>query len=345
MSSRERLEKSLDMLGFGHDRRALSVLRAIMNVQSSLQRPVDALEIYDGLLQVEPGAHLTRTWVRKVLEALVNMRMVMVESDIAHRKKYSADANTIVTGLEDLKHQTLTRLETRRRFLQKELSLLSSVDFSHMAKSLTRRTRNTKEQPRSRLLKGLEAYREITNSEIYGRAGAGSIIRVARLWLRPFMSNVLEAFDDLLSAVERGADLQFCVTPDILTQGDLVATGLPETKLVESLARVAKLRTEGARIDVRICIPNARTYHFSSLNDESMVILLSEDPLAATWVSRSFNPGLVKSAIASFDRTWKQSISLFDSPQRLIERFPGSESGYLISTMVGSQKRTEGKKV
>jgi len=105
------------------------------------------------------------------------------------------------------------------------------------------------------------------------------------------------------------------------------------------------LRKEGARIDVRICSPNARTYHFSSLNDESMVILLSENPLAATWVSRSFNPDFVESAIASFDHTWEQSISLFDSPQRLIERLPGSESGYLVSTMVGSQKRMEGKKV
>ncbi|RDE11232.1 MAG: hypothetical protein C4K49_12225 [Candidatus Thorarchaeota archaeon] len=333
------------MLGFAHDLRALSVLRAVLNVQSSLQRPVDVLEIYDALLRAEPGVDLTRTGVRKVLEALVNMRMVMVDSDRARRKKYSADANTIVTGLEDLKHQTLTRLEARRRFLREELSLLSSVDFSHMAASLTRRTKNNKEQPRSRLLRGPEAYREATRSEIFGKATAGSIIRVTRLWLGPFMSTVLEAFNDLLRAVEKGAELQFCVTPDILTQSDLLATGLPEDNLMESFARVARLRKEGAKIDTRICGPNARTYHFSSLNDESMVILLSEDPLAATWVSRSFNPDLVKSAIASFDLIWEQSVSLFDSPQRLIDMFPGSKSGYLISTLVRSRERMEGKRV
>ena len=58
LSSRQKLEKSLTQLGFAHDTRALSVLRAIMKIQSSPSKSLAISETHDSLKRVEPGTSL-----------------------------------------------------------------------------------------------------------------------------------------------------------------------------------------------------------------------------------------------------------------------------------------------
>jgi hypothetical protein len=333
LSSSQKLERSLRQLGFDPDTRALGVLRAMMRIQSTPPRSLDIAEIHDSLMHVEPGIALSKAWVRKVLLQLLDMQMIRVENESDSRRKYISDVDTIVAGLEQLKGQTLTDLEKRRRALNDELDRLSAINLGDLARSITGEIVAKVEQPSSKLLKGLEAYRDFTNTEIYARAGPGDVIRVAQLWLKPFTGNIIERIEHILGAAERGANVRYRITAGILAANDFLTAGVRKDKLVEFFVRALAQRQKGMNIDIRIHPARTPTYHFASLNEESMVMLLSEDPLTAMWLSRSFNPDLIQTAIASFDWTWNQSISVLDDPERLTLSAPGSESSYFVSAM------------
>jgi hypothetical protein len=333
LSSSQKLERSLRQLGFDQDTRALSVLRAMMKIQSTPPRSLDIAEIHDSLMQVEPGTALSKAWVRKVMQQLLDMQMIRVENESDSRRKYISDVDTIVAGLEQLKGQTLTDLEKHRRALKDELDRLSAINLGDLARSITGEIVSKIEQPSSKLLKGLEAYRDFTNTEIYARAGPGDVVRLAQLWLKPFTGSITERIEYILGAAERGADVRYRITAGILSANDFLTASVRKDKLVEFFVRASAQRQKGMNIDVRIHPARTPTYHFSSLNEDSMVMLLSEDPLTAMWLSRNFNPDLIQTAIASFDRTWIQSISVLDNPGQLALGVSGSESSYFLSAM------------
>ena len=128
LSSQQKLEKALTDLGFGHDTRALSVLRAMMRIESTPSRSLGLEEIHDSLKRVEPGTNISKAWVRKVLDQLSNMKMIRVENESQPRKKYVSDINTIVAGLEQLKDKYPNFVDMAAREVFRPINAKSVAD-------------------------------------------------------------------------------------------------------------------------------------------------------------------------------------------------------------------------
>lgn len=339
LSSRQKLERSLTRIGFGHDTRALSVLRAMMRIQSTPSRSLGVTEIHDSLMRAEPGTALSKAWVRKVLDQLSQVQMIRVENQSEPRRKYVSDIDTILAGLERLKGQTLSILEKRKESLQAEFNQLTAINLGDEAQAVTGETASEGRQPTSRLLKGIEAYRKFTDAEIYSRAGQGDVVRIAQLRLKPFRARVLDRVSRVLMAAENGADVRCCVTADVLSADDFLVDSFPKSTLVEFFVRAYEACQKGLKLDLRIQTGGAHTYHFSSLNRESMVILVSEDPFAAMWVCRSFNPTLFETAINSFERAWQQLTPLLKDPRHPELGVPRAEPSLFLTALQAAAKR------
>jgi hypothetical protein len=49
-----------------------------------------------------------------------------------------------------------------------------------------------------------------------------------------------------------------------------------------------------------------------------MALVIADNPLTATWITRDFNPDLIDNAVKAFDRDWKKSRSFLElTPQDL----------------------------
>ncbi|MFW9843540.1 MAG: hypothetical protein ACFFEV_03075, partial [Candidatus Thorarchaeota archaeon] len=71
-------------------------------------------------------------------------------------------------------------------------------------------------------------------------------------------------------------------------------------------------REQGHKPGFRICDKQDSTYQFVGRNDVGIVLIVSENPMSATWIPRSSNPDLVDNAIQTFDADYELGIDIED---------------------------------
>jgi hypothetical protein len=69
------------------------------------------------------------------------------------------------------------------------------------------------------------------------------------------------------------------------------------------------LRGREKRFDARL-YSGPKTYNQVSFNTESMALVIAENPVTATWITREFNPDLIDNATQTFDKDWKKAKSI-----------------------------------
>ena len=83
------------------------------------------------------------------------------------------------------------------------------------------------------------------------------------------------------------------------------SSNTPE-RVAEFFKEFARLRSQGYNFEVRIST-GGMAYNQSSLNDEALTLIITEEPPTATYVTRDFNKELIDTVISSFDNLWKES--------------------------------------
>ena len=96
--------------------------------------------------------------------------------------------------------------------------------------------------------------------------------------------------------------------------------------LFQQLIELKKNRT---KFDIRI-YDGPKTYFQVSLNNDNMALVIAENPVTATWITREFNPDLIDNAVKAFDRDWKKSRSFLELSPKDLEAF-GVRPNALIS--------------
>ena len=71
-------------------------------------------------------------------------------------------------------------------------------------------------------------------------------------------------------------------------------------------------RKEGYEPGFRICERKDSTYQFVGRKDEGIVLIVSENPMSATWIPRSANADLVDNAIETFDADYDAGKDIAD---------------------------------
>jgi len=342
----EELGAALGLCGFGtgerQESRLMNILGVILRLQEFPPIPLTFAEIFEQLLKEDPGTKITKAWVHRVVKSLVDNQLIRVENPKSHRKRYIADVNTIVTGLERLKSTKVEVLETRSGEIDEELTKVNALDCRYLSKELVKAVTGRQEEVSSRIVRGVDELHRVLRYNMLDIAGEGDIIRATLLWVGPFMDDSMSARTmKFIEAAERGAEVRYLVTTDIFQAEQDTAIRASMEGLFGLMTTLIELKKRGKKIDGRI-YAGLKTYNQVSFNRESMALIIAENPITATWVTRKFNPDLIDNAIKTFDEEWKKGKSIFNLTPKDFEAFGVAPDG-LIRKLIDLQQEGNNK--
>ncbi|MGY5852955.1 MAG: hypothetical protein RTU92_05250 [Candidatus Thorarchaeota archaeon] len=323
---------------FGIQSRNLSVLTVILKTHISSSEPLTSSAIHDAIKKESVGSDLTKAWIHRVLKSLVEMKLVRVENEQAYRKQYTTDLETITNGLEFLKGISIEDIKKEQVIIEEKQELIERCDCSAIAETLVGSITGQKIQLSSRFIRGLDEFYRVSDNSIFMAAQEKDIIRNSLLWLSPFVTRAIDRIQKMVSAVENGTEIRYLIARNIFEQGDLIGEAVGVRRLQESLGVLTSIYGEG-KIDVRIYDGPTNAYNFTSLNEDRIAFILTQEPLTAIYFTKEFNPDLILNSIASFDELWDAAPSFlgmilsymkdgkFEDPKVLSKMFPGLTQG------------------
>ena len=338
------LAKKLEICGFvtgeKQESRLMSILAVILKLQEDPPIPLAFSDIYEQLQIDDPSTKLTKAWVHRVLKTLIETQLVRVDNPSAHRKKYIADVNTIMAGFEQIKSKKIEDLETKHSEIEKEIAEITALDCGHLSKEFVKSVTGRQEEVSSRIVRGVDELHRVLRFNMLEKAGEGDIIRATMLWAGPFLD---EAIHDRVSryfeAAERGAEIRYLITSDIFNFSEMEETKQGLQGLIGMMQELVDLRARGKEFDGRIYV-GPKTYNQISFNNDSMALIIAENPVTATWLTRQFNPDLIDNAVKTFDKDWKKAKSILDLTPEDYKAFGVPPEGLIrkVLTTKGGEK-------
>ncbi|MHA2140114.1 MAG: hypothetical protein ACXADC_04650 [Candidatus Thorarchaeota archaeon] len=331
------LREALTLLGFKvgseQESRPVAILRTLLKIQGNPPVPRGFADIYDSILNENPEGKLSKAWVHRVLKPLIEDKLVRVEGQSRQHKRYIADVNTIMTGLEQLKTNRLHEIDEAIGALQTNLDDIIKLDCGVLAQQLVKALSGREQTPTTRIVRGVEELDRVLKYNVTSVAKKGDIIRATVLWLTPLLKGGEDRMMKFIDAAKNGADIRYLVTIDILGEQELVDREMDSKKMKVLVQGILKMREAGLKFDVRL-FPGIRTYSQVSLNNQSTALVITENPLTATWLTREFNPDLIDNAVVSFDKHWNSAKSIFELTSEDFAAF-GAAGGTLAKMLLG----------
>lgn len=307
----------------------MSILEVILRLQSDPPVPLSFSEIYDQLQKDDPATKLTKAWVHRVLKTLTETKLVRLDNPTSHRKKYIADVNTIMAGFEELKSKKIEELEAIQKKVETELVEISALDCGYLSREFVKDVTGRTEEVSSRIVRGVEELHRILRFNMLEKAREGDIIRATLLWLGPFVDETsLVRVKRFFDAAEQGAEVRYMVSTDVFNaeKDSSVRQGLQG--LMGMMQMFLDLRARGKKFDGRL-YSGPKTYNQVSFNNESMALIIAENPVTATWMTREFNPDLIDNAVKTFDNDWKKAKSVLDLTPEDFKAFGAEPEGVI----------------
>jgi hypothetical protein len=341
----ENLREALEMLGLNvgtaeEESRTIGVLRAILKIQGNPPAPRTFKEVYESVLEENPEGKLSKAWVHRVLKPMVETQLIRVEGQT--RKRYLVDVNTIMTGLEYLKTSRISQIEDELESLQTDQKQISKLDCGVLSQRLVKALTGQDQAPTTRIVRGVDELDRVLKYNITDVAKKGDVIRATVLWITPLLKGGEDRMMKFIDAAQRGADVRYLVTLDILSAGELVERDMDEQRMGGIVEGIMRMREAGIKLDVRV-FPAGKTYSQVSLNNRSTALVITENPLTATWLTRDFNPDLIDNAVSSFDENWKNAKSIFELTAEDFEMRGASDSP-LAKMLLARTDLSEGSK-
>jgi hypothetical protein len=340
MSINNEIADALNLFGFAsrekREPRFLNILRVILKLQTNLPTALTFSEIYERIERGDPSIALTKAWVHRIMKALIEAQLIRVDNPTAHRKRYIANVNTVMTGLERIKSQRVKELEAKIQATKEDLERVNAVDCGWLAQEFIKSITGSQQEISSRVVRGVDELHRILRFNMLDIAGKGDIIRATLLWTGPWVDSTARArLLRFFEAAERGVEIRYLITADVLRLEDDEARKKNLSALTGLFQNLVEMRARGKKFDARFYF-GLKTYNQISLNRDSMALIITENPVTATWITRQFNPDLIDNAVKSFDRDWKQSKSVFDLSQQEITSM-GLIPGGIMSQLINSK--------
>ncbi|MFW9907697.1 MAG: hypothetical protein ACFFEF_03905 [Candidatus Thorarchaeota archaeon] len=317
--------------GSGQEARELTVLRAVLNASHSLAGTVSFRDIYE-LLQKEEDFKASKAWVHRILKTLLDQGLIRLEVPSAIRKRYYANIETVTAGLERKKQEMKNSLDSKVRELQKKIDEIEEISCSKAAEDLVEEVIGESSAISSRFISGMKELETALTEFIHEPANPGDIIRSTLGWAGPFLSSGPETrMRKYFESAKRGVDVRWLVDMHILGSPRFSESVDPQSVIL-ILSEWQKLVAQGFKFDVRI-YAGGMAYNQTCLNDKYMVLIITEEPVTATFVTRDFNKDLVDDAISSFDKNWEGGVPLLGSSMEEYERIGISRTSPFVGMM------------
>ncbi|TFG34069.1 hypothetical protein EU527_05145 [Candidatus Thorarchaeota archaeon] len=340
MSINNTLAEALELCGFiagdRQESRMMNILGVILRLQSDPPIPLNFSDIYDQLMKEDPNLKLSKAWVHRVLKSLVDAELIRIENPTAHRKRYIADVNTVMAGLERLKNLKLKDLESKESEIKKSIDELNALDCGRLSQEFIKNVAGREEEVSSRVVRGVDELHRVLRYNMLDFAKKGDVVRATLLWVGPWINNsTTDRLVKFFEAAERGADIRYLVTTDIFKMEDNESIKDNLMGLLGMVEKVIDMRKRGIKFNAKF-YSGPKTYNQITFNRESMALIINENPVTATWITRKFNPDLIDNAVRSFDKDWRKGKSVLEMNPKDFEAFGASPRGLISKILSGN---------
>ena len=330
---KKKLIDELELCGFpvgeNQDSRLMSVLESILRLQTKEPTPLAFIDIYNRILKDDPTTKLSKAWIHRVLKQLIEVGLVRVENPTARRKKYIADVNSIMNGFEELKGGKIQELEEEKKRIQQRLDKITAIDCGHLSKEFVKDITGRQEEISSRIVRGVDELHRVLRFNMLEKAGEGDIVRATLLWAGPFLNETSnERMQRFIEASERGAEVRYIVSTNAFEVAEKMDVRGLISSFQDMIRGILEVRAKGKLFDIRM-YTGPKTYNQVSFNDESMALVISENPVTATWVTRDFNPDLIDNARVTFDKEWEGAKSVLNLAPEDFKKFGLAPEGLI----------------
>ncbi|MDF1538551.1 MAG: hypothetical protein P1Q69_06580 [Candidatus Thorarchaeota archaeon] len=336
----EKLSEILGILGLkigkGQESRMLTVLRAVLDTTEELEDAVTFGKIYENL-QREGDFKASKAWVHRILKSLVDVDIIRLESGDAIRRRYIGNVETVVGGLEKLKGDIEEEFISQIDHLTKQKSEVSSIDCSSVGQDLVEALTGKPQKLSSRFITGVDELHRVLHDHIHTPAKKGNIIRTTMSWGGPWVKSPRERLGKYIESARKGVDVRWLVDAQVLLS-DGVTKNFTADDVAGYFVEFAKLEAEGYKFDVRV-ISGGMAYNQSSLNDEALTLIITEDPPTAIYVTRNFNKDLIDTVIRSFDTLWSKAVSIMKAKPEELQKMGFLESPFMASVLKKMSER------
>ncbi|MFW9800950.1 MAG: hypothetical protein ACFFD9_10970 [Candidatus Thorarchaeota archaeon] len=300
--NQKRFDKALKALGLTTTEKRAQVLGALLRAQPEPGLAVGFGDIYDNLggpTEKKPVAH---PLIYRCLMSLEEQGFIQVDRG-SYRHGYAASSNTILAALYGLAQDKIAALKEEIARLESEKQFLGRLDIDVLSTSMIELLTGERSEERTRFGYGKDGVRRLVDSEIHSKARQGDIVRVSLDWIVPRPSISEERLRSMVDLALKGIEFR----------------GLGRMKLKKNVMRrfasvYEKLKQRGLKVGLRF-MPNPKaTYQLLGRNNEGIILIVSEEPVAATWIPRSANPFLIDDAIDSFDKDYLQARDVLEDP-------------------------------
>ncbi|MFW9794702.1 MAG: hypothetical protein ACFFEE_10395, partial [Candidatus Thorarchaeota archaeon] len=218
-----------------------------------------------------------------------------------HKHGYRAGISNIEVALEKLVSNSIREYESELKKIDSEIGRYTMMEnrIPSIVKSMVDVGKKKVDKPV--FAQGWKNIIKLLDDKVYMNAKKGDVIRITLDWLAQGKYGYTNK--ERLKNMER------------LYQKGIETRTIDHDRSEKKIRGVLKellldWRERGYKMEYKVYPRNDATYEFIARNAEGLVLVVSESPLSATWISRDENPDLVDDAIATFDEDFLKGIDL-----------------------------------
>jgi hypothetical protein len=288
----------LDIIDLSLRRKDMVVLGALLKAQSDTTAFVDFESLREQLAKDEGGKKGKDSLIYRSLSWLEETGLIEIDRS-GHKHGYNSNIGLTHKVVRHAIRKKTASLEKEIKSLDTEIQLLSEISPDSLAADIISLATGMLPEDRPIFVQGWQNLLKLVDDKVYKGLKKKDILRFTLEWYdRPEESEKSRVLN-IESILKSGIEIR----------------GLEHRKLKkERIRRFAQMRDQyaqaGHKVGFRLCMREDSTYQFIGRNAEGILLIVSENPLSATWLPRSANPELVDDAIQTFDRDYREGSDI-----------------------------------
>lgn len=288
----------IELLDFEIHRKNMVVLGAILKSQKEPTNYVDFATIRAQLEIDEGGRKGKDSLIYRSLSWLEKIGFIKVDRS-EHKHGYNSDLGLLHKVFREAMKEATHEIKSEIEDIDSEIEVLSKIDTKNLGSEMISIAAGKKKIEKPVFAEGWEDVFQLIDDKIYKHVEKGDLVRFSLEWL-----NRSEMITPV--RIERIG---------ILLENGVIFHGLEHNKIDKHHQDLLKnftlyFRDKGYQPGFSICERKDATYQFVGRNDEGIVLIVSENPMSATWIPRNANPELIDNAIKSFDEDYDAGIDI-----------------------------------
>lgn len=293
-----RYDKAIEVIGLDTSSKDMMVLGALLRAQREPNEFVDFETIRVQLAIDEGGRKGKDPLIYRSLSNLESRGFIEIEED-GRKHRYRSNSQQIQTGVNRSIETRKQELVVEDEEIERSIAAIKSIEPFALAQTLISVAVGRRHSDKPRFAQGLEDVLRLIDETVYRNLKPNDVVRYTAEWTDHPDSLRVRRLERIRELMEEGVKFK------ALEHRSLTETQISGyKKITESFLKL------GFNPELRVKYRGDNTYQFVARNREGIVLIVSENPLSATWVPRGANPDLVDNAIDTFDADFKEGLNI-----------------------------------